>query len=250
MLILAAAMTAAPQISYVASVKPNVSAEARSFSEYFPGARFTATAITVRNLLRIAYRLQDYQLVGAPAWFSTKRYDITAKADDNPPPSPPPSQQSLLRALLADRFNFSAHNETRELPGFALVVSRSDRWLGPQLIQSDFDCAAYAASAHALPDPTRTPACATRGSMGALSAKAITMTQLARALTPFVGRFTTDRTDLTGRFDVDLSWTPGQEPEGLSIFTAIQEQLGLKLVAGKAPVDVLVVDRAAEPTGN
>src|SRR5438046_1393541 len=71
--------TASPSISYVASVKPNNAEDARTFSEYYPGGRFSATAITVRSLLRIAYRIQDYQLVGAPDWFFTKRYDIAAK---------------------------------------------------------------------------------------------------------------------------------------------------------------------------
>src|SRR5258707_24535 len=77
---------AASSISYVASVKLNNAAEARTFSEYYPGGRFSATAITVRSLLRIAYRIQDYQLVGAPNWFFDKRYDIAAKIENSPPP--------------------------------------------------------------------------------------------------------------------------------------------------------------------
>jgi uncharacterized protein (TIGR03435 family) len=116
-------------ISFVASVKPNNTVDARSFSEYLPGGRLTATAVTAGSLLRIAYRIQPYQLVGAPNWISTKRYDIAAKAEG----SPPPSQQALLRALLKDRFKLAVHNETRELPIFALVLARSDGKLGPQL---------------------------------------------------------------------------------------------------------------------
>jgi hypothetical protein len=77
----------ASPISYVASVKPNRSAEARGLSEYYPGGRFSPTAITPLTLIRLAYRLQDYQLVGVPAWFSTRRYDIAAKVESNPPPS-------------------------------------------------------------------------------------------------------------------------------------------------------------------
>jgi uncharacterized protein (TIGR03435 family) len=72
----------------------------------------TATAVTVASLLRIAYRIQPYQLVGAPAWISTKRYDITAIVEDNPAPP----QQALLRVLLKDRFKLVVHNETRDLP--------------------------------------------------------------------------------------------------------------------------------------
>ena len=92
----------------------------------------TATAVTVRELLRLAYRIQPYQLVGATAWSSTRRYDIAAKVEDNPPPS----QQALLRVLLKDRFKLAVHNESRELPVFALVLARSDGKLGPQLTRS------------------------------------------------------------------------------------------------------------------
>jgi bla regulator protein blaR1 len=246
-------------ISYVASIKPNIAADARTFSEYSPGGRLTATAVTVAYLLRIAYRIQPYQLMGAPAWISTRRYDIAAKADD----SPAPSQQALLRALLQDRFQLAVHNETREMPVFALLLARSDGKLGPQLKQSAFDCAAYMAGPHGPPEPGRTPNCATRIGPGALSGKAIAMTQLAGSLAPFVNRFTVDKTGLTGRFDVELTWTPEQTPPiagagssdaasepGASIFTALQQQLGLKLVSEKGMVDVLVVDHLAEPSEN
>jgi len=242
--------TAQP-ISVVASVKPNNSPDARGLTEYSPGGRYSATAVTVRSLLRAAYRIQDYQLVGAPAWLSTNRYDIAAKVEGDAP-----TQQVLLRALLADRFQLQVHDETRELPVFALVPARSGGRLGRQLVKSNFDCVAYAAAPHALPEGGRTPQCATRINPGALSGRSITMTQLATGLAPFVQRFTVDKTGLAGRFDVELTWTPEQvsldaaASSGPSIFTAIQEQLGLKLIAQKGPVEVLVVDRVAEPAPN
>jgi uncharacterized protein (TIGR03435 family) len=254
--------SATPQpISYVASVKLNNAADARTFSEYSPGGRLTATAVTVGYLLRIAYRIQPYQLVGAPAWISTKRYDIAATVEDKPAPS----QQALLRALLKDRFKLAVHNETRELPVFALVVARSDGKLGPQLSKSAFDCAAYQAGPHGPPEPGRTPNCATRIGPGALSGKAIPMTQLATGLASFVSRFTVDKTGLTGGFDVELTWTPEQvspniagnalpdaapDSSGASIFSALQEHLGLKLVSEKGPVHVLVLDHLEEPSAN
>lgn len=237
--------TRTPPVSYVASIKPS-DPQARTLSEYLPGGRLSATAVTVRNLLRIAYRIQDYQLVGAPAWFSTRRFDIAAKAEDNPAPT----RQIFLRTLLRDRFKIVVHNETRELPTFALVLARSDGKLGPKLIRSDFDCDAYRAAPHAPPEPGRTPDCATRINPGALSGKAINMAQLAASLAPFVERFTLDRTGLTSGFDVELTWVPEQIQSGISIFTALQEQLGLKLVPEKGPVDVLVVDRAEGPSEN
>lgn len=251
----------AQPISYVASIKPNNAVDARAFSEYSPGGRLTATAVTVASLLRIAYRIQPYQLVGAPAWISTKRYDIAAKVDDNPAPP----QQALLRVLLKDRFKLTVHDETRELPIFALVVSRSDRKLGPQLVRSAFDCAAYAASAHGRPEPGSTPNCATRIGPGTLYGKAIPMAQLATSLAPFAGRFTVDKTGLTGEFDVELTWTPDQvspnipsntspdaaaDLSGPSIFGALQEQLGLKLISEKGAVTVLVIDHLEEPSAN
>jgi uncharacterized protein (TIGR03435 family) len=243
-----------PPISYVASVKPNNTADARGFSEYLPGGRLTAKAITVRDLLRNAYRIQPYQLVGAPDWISTRRYDIEAKVED----TPPPSLQALYRVLLRDRFKLAIRNETRELPVFALVLARNDGKLGPQLVKSTFDCAAYLAGPHALPEPGSTPNCSTRINTGFLSGKAISMSQLATSLAPFVSRFTNDKTGLTGIFDVELTWTPEQnsladatsDTSRPSIFTTLQEQLGLKLISEKGPVDVMVIDHLEEPSEN
>ncbi len=240
------------QISYVASIKPNHAADARTFSEYLPGGRLTATAITVAQLLRIAYRVQPYQLAGAPGWISTERFDIEAKADN----TPPPSQQALLQALLKGRFALAAHNETREMPILTLTLARKDGKLGPRLTPSDFDCAAWRAVAHALPEPGRTPNCATRIGPGALSGKAISMAQLVTGLAPLASRFTVDKTGLAGNFDVELQWTSDPLPSdaaestGPSLFTALQEQLGLKLVADRGPVDVLVIDRLEQPSKN
>jgi uncharacterized protein (TIGR03435 family) len=236
-------------ISYVASVKPNDSVDARSFSEYSPGGRLTATAVTVASLLRIAYRIQPFQLVGAPAWISTRRYDINAKVEDNPAPP----QQALLRALLKDRFKLEVHDETREQPLLALVVARSDGKLGPKLTRSAFDCAAYLAGPHDPPQPGSTPNCATRIGPGSLFGKAISMTQFATSLAPLLRRFTIDKTGLSGGFDVDLTWAlPNAAPDSSepSIFAALQEQLGLKLVSQKGPVAVLVVDHLEQPSAN
>ena len=222
---------AAQTLSYVASVKANNAVDARGLSEYAPGGRFTATAITVASLIRMAYRIQGYQLVGAPNWFATKRYDISAKADE----SPAPTQQTLLRALLKDQFKLVVHEETREMPVFALVLARSDGRLGSKLVKSDSDCAA----------------CGARSNSGSFSGKAVPISQLAASLGFFAGRFVIDKTGLGGGYDMELTWTPdeaaGGGPDGPSLFTAIQEQLGLKLVPERGPVTVLVVDRAAEP---
>jgi uncharacterized protein (TIGR03435 family) len=218
-MLVTAGSLAAQTLSYVASVKPNNAVDARGLSEYSAGGRFTATAITVASLIRSAYRIQGYQLVGAPGWFSTKRYDISAKADE----SPAPTQQTLLRALLKDQFKLVVHEETREMPVFALVVSR------PKLVKSDSDCAA----------------CGARSNSGLFSGKAVPISQLAASLSFFAGRFVVDKTGLTGGYDMELKWSP-DDSDGPSLFTALQEQLGLKLVPERGPVNVLVVDGAAE----
>jgi bla regulator protein blaR1 len=251
-----------PAISYLASVRPNNSLDARTITEYSPGGRLRAIAVTPRTLVRLAYRVQDYQIAEAPSWFSTRRYDIEAKAEG----SPAPSQLALVRALLKDRFKFAAHTEIRDSQRFALVLARQDGKLGRQLIESSFDCAAYAARPHGPPVPGKTPNCAARINLGSLSARAIPMSQLAASLTPFVHRFTVDKTGLAGGFDVELTWTPdtamlnptgavsgdgaAADPGDSSIFTSLQEQLGLKLVSERGPVEMLIIAHAEEPSGN
>ena len=238
------------QVSYVASVKPNRDPDARSVSEYFPGGRLSATAAPAMLLLRLAYRTQPYLIVGMPDWVRTKRFDVQAKAEG----SPPPSQQDLLQALLKDRFHLAAHRETREMPIFALVLARKDGRLGPQITRSNFDCEAYHAGPHALPEPGRTPPCGLRVGPAALSGKAITMAQLVASLGGLMSRTTVDRTGLAGRFDVEMTWTPEGPPDAAShseqppLVTALIEQLGLKLVSEKGPVEVLVLDRIEEPS--
>jgi uncharacterized protein (TIGR03435 family) len=226
--------------SYLASIKPNNAVDPRGFSEYSAGGRLTATAVTVASLMRVAYRIQPYQLEGAPGWIATKRFDIVAKADG----SPAPSQQEFVQALLKDRFGLVIHNETREMPVFALVAVK------PKMTQSTFDCDAYRAGPHALPAPGRTPDCATSIGPRTLSGRAISTAQLAAGLGPITGRFTVDKTGLAGVFDVELKWAPDDDTAGPSIFSALQEQLGLKLVAEKGPVPVVVVDRVTEPSEN
>jgi uncharacterized protein (TIGR03435 family) len=125
--------SAAGPVFEVASIKPNNSGDGRVMMGIQPGGRFTATNVPLRLLIRNAYQLQDFQIVGAPGWIASERYDIVAKAEDGTPIETPtldrtaPSRvQLMLRALLAERFQLAVHNETRELPIFALVLARSD----------------------------------------------------------------------------------------------------------------------------
>jgi bla regulator protein blaR1 len=264
----------------VASVKLNNSGDGRVMLSQQPGGRFTATNVPLRLLIRNAYQLQDFQIVGAPSWINSERYDIVAKAEDGTPPETPsldrtgPSRiQLMMRSLLAERFQLVAHDETRELPIYALVVARSDGKLGPDLKKSEVDCNALFAAGRGrgMPPPPpagppqgERPQCGVRIGPGNLAMGGAPMPQIANSLAMFVGRTVQDKTGLTGNYDATLTWTPDQmpqrppgapepppaDPNGPSIFTALQEQLGLKLDSQKGPVHVLVIDRVERPKEN
>jgi uncharacterized protein (TIGR03435 family) len=247
----------------VASVKPNNSGASNSSTQTRPGGRFTAANVPLRILLREAYRLQDFQLIDAPDWTRTERYDIAAKADGDPEYA---EMRLMIQTLLADRFSLVVHNETRELPIYALVVARPDGKLGPQLFKSEVDCTDSARSKQ--PAPSAAPAASSPGvsqmrevepcgtnantsnNSATLRAGSVPMSSLAATLSTFANRVVVDRTGLAGGFDVILTWTPNQtsETSGASLFTALQEQLGLRLESTRGPVEVVVVDRVERPT--
>ena len=240
----------------VASVKPNKSGETTSFLTPRPGGNFAVGNMTLRGLIMFAYGIQGFQLVGVPDWVATERFDITAKAAADVPPTPigrTSPEALMLRSLLEDRFRLSAHRETRDLPIYALVLARADGRLGPQLRQTTSDyCArllAAAGKAGDTPIPPGGPVCGMRpgGTGNEITAGAIPMNEFARFLNVNVGRTVVDRTGLTGVWDFDLKWSPPNaptpDPDRPSIFTALQEQLGLRLDATTGPVEVLVIDR-------
>ena len=270
-----AAQTPAPDTKppafEVASVKPSTTGS-QTRSEIHLGGRHTATNMSPLALIRTAYRLQGFQLVGVPGWLGTQHFDIVAKADGDLFPSNVVSNTSrplelALRGLLADRFQLVAHNETRQLPIYALVVARTDGRLGSNLVRSTTDCVALIAAARGGDSPRapvgdQAPPCGARSGFGRLSGNSLGLAQLASFLAPFVDRAVLDRTDLTGIFNFDFTWTPDQPspntvsaderavlPRNIaSIFTEVQEQLGLKLEPTKGPVDVLVIDHVEKPS--
>jgi uncharacterized protein (TIGR03435 family) len=237
----------------VASVKPNKSAETGGFIQRMRGGTFNVGNQTLLQLIRFAYGVQGLQLVGAPEWMATERFDIVAKAAaDIPPAAPgqPLPEAVMLRSLLEDRFRLAMHRETREMPMYALVVARIDRRLGPQIRRPANDYCAQRAkeAATAPPPPMGTgPVCGIRGNSTELTAGAFSMDGFTRFLTGEAGRVVVDRTGLTGGWDFELKWsppnTPNPDPDRPSIFTALQEQLGLRLEATTGPVEVLVIDR-------
>ena len=210
---------------------------------------------------------------------------IESGDQDGMPAGPPvPGQgptrlQLMIRSLLAERFKLEVHTETKDQPIYALVVARSDGRLGPDLKKSETDCAALMAAmrrrgsgrgmpAPGPPQPGERIPCGIRIGPGNMSVGGMTLAQFANSLGMFVGRVVLDRTGLAGNYDASLRWTPDQmpqrapgtpadqpirvngidiDPNGPSIFTAVQEQLGLKLDAQRGPVEMLVVDRAEHP---
>jgi bla regulator protein BlaR1 len=247
----------------VASVKRNNSGTQGGGFGTRPGGLVMVTNYTLRNIIRNAWNLQDSHIVDGPDWQNDDRWDINARAPEGAPPTPQQLMQ-MVRNLLADRFKLVVHNETREIPVYALVLARSDGKLGPQLRRTEYDCATiYDAIAKGTPPPRSDPPAPclnTTGGRGTIMAKGTRMADFARNLNPNTDRIVIDRTGLIGFFDLDLKFTPDQlapRPGGgdpttdfPSLFVALHEQLGFKLEAVRAPVEVLVIDSAERATDN
>jgi uncharacterized protein (TIGR03435 family) len=222
-----------------ASVKPSRGDGGESNVDSRPGGRLTATNISLRELIRLAFGVKDYQIARAPGWIGTVRYDIDAKAgsarnagDKDITP--------LLRQLLADRFRLSTHRETKELPVYALAAGKN----GPRL------------TAHNDGSGART-----RTGCGHLAGTRLTMDTLVTVLSRQFECDVLNRTGLAGKYDFELDWTPEAGPCAApaelaepsvrpSIFTALQEQLGLKLESTKGPVEILIIDHVEKPSEN
>ena len=230
---------------------------------FMPGGAFEANNVTLGSIIRFAYGLRDFQTVGAPEWVDTDRFDIQARAPEGAAESDAPRR---LQSLLAERFALKVHRETRDRPVYALVLARANRSLGPRLRQSD-----------GPPAPTGFRAaggqCTPPGPPGPISMRlcGVTMTQLVDTYLPmYTGRTVVDHTGLSGGFDLALYFDsrpipgvgpggglgpppPGADPtpaDAVSIFTALEEQLGLKLEPQTGPAEVLVIDHVERPMPN
>jgi bla regulator protein BlaR1 len=265
---------AQPRLEFeVASVKKNLSGNQGGSFGARPGGQIVVTNNTLRNIIRNVWNVQDFQIVGGPEWINQDRWDVNAKAPESLIQQQPQQQQTMqqqqqqllmmMRTMLADRFQLLVHNEKREMPVYAIVLARPDGRFGPQLKRSELDCNALAEAikrGEATPPPRSPdrPFCGTRTGAGTIMTSGVQMADFARNLAPSTGRIVLDRTGLTGPFDIELKFTPDPLGPGVgdpatdvpSLFVAIQEQLGLKLEAVRAPVDVLVIDSAQRPTEN
>ena len=243
-----------------AAIRPNNSGERAAQFNDEPGGRFTATNTPLQRLILEAYGISENQLVDAPEWTRTERFDVNAKLEREAPivrGGQPGERQLALRSLLAERFKLAVHRETREVMMYALVMARADRRPGPGLKPSVTDCSpqtvqeriAAAQAGRSVPGM-----CGTRVNTGIIRFGGYPLSEFARVFR-YAGRNVIDRTGLTGSWDFELTFTPdplelrpGQAPPPLdpdrpSLPTAMQEQLGLKLESIRGPVEVLVVDR-------
>jgi uncharacterized protein (TIGR03435 family) len=227
----------------VASVRRNTSGTLRQSWDQSPSGLVTLTNMTLRDLVRDAYGLHDQQLLGGPDWFDRDHFDIVAKAPIN---AAGPLVDAMKRGLLAERFKLATHWEQRDLPVYELVLAHKDGRLGPGLRPRP-DCA---------PGEVRETGDAPCGGIlvgpGRVTVRGQGVPRFAR------DRIVIDKTGLEGNFDVDLEYTPapGEFPpfgppppaDAPALPVALQEQLGLRLQPSRARVDVLVVDRAEQPT--
>jgi uncharacterized protein (TIGR03435 family) len=254
-------------------VKPIKSPDPNSRISIQPGGRLVFSNITLKQLIGTAFQRRGFdgrEIIGGPGWLDAERWEVVAhaKGELTGPDGFPEPAFAMMRNLLAERFHLQVHEEQRERAVYLIEFARADRSLGRRLRRSTPDCAAIMRDEAQGKPPTFKPGemrpCSVGVPPGQIRASALTMESLASVLSSFVGRPVVDRTRLEGPFDLELDFSPESRPgfvppepgvapptgDGPSLFTALQEQAGLKLVTGRAPVDVLVVDRAERPTSD
>jgi uncharacterized protein (TIGR03435 family) len=225
----AAALGQTPPAFEAASVKPSKSLDNGTNSKSTPGA-ITMEGYSLRSLIQDAYGVKDFQISGGPKWMDSDRYDINAKAAG---PANYPELKLMLQTLLAERFKLVFHRESKPSTGYALVVARKGLKIQP-----------------------------VEGAVGSsmnnhnsnLTAKGVSMQRLADWLARLVSAPVSDATQVSGVFDFKLGWTPDEKsaaaPDGPSLFTALEEQLGVKLEPHKTTIEIIVVDTAEKASEN
>jgi uncharacterized protein (TIGR03435 family) len=237
---------AIPTTFDVASIRPHTP-EPHERSHIISGSNsgsFQTINVTLRAIIQYAFNIPESRIIDAPAWTS-QPFDIEAKSDDAiaqrlhdlPSDQAKPIKLAMIQSLLADRFGLKTHREQRELPIYELVIAKN----GPKLT------------------PSKSDGLTTNHGRNYFNGQGVTLPMLAQELARDAGRVIIDKTNLPGRFDIDLRWQPddappvrlnGEETSLPSLFTALQEQLGLHLEAAKGPVEVLVIDDIHQPSAN
>lgn len=258
----------------VATIKPTSASDGNVRFLFTPDG-ISLAGVPIQMLLREGFHVEDDHIIGAPAWVNTKRYDVQAKVSPDDAPKLDKlsfeERRSMIVPLLVERFNLKYHHETRELAGYSLVVAKG----GPKLKLSEVQPPAPDAGANPKPGDTVPQRPQQRRMLrmsgrGRLEAEGSSTEMLAHVLSGQLGRNVVDKTGLTGSYDYTLEWTPDDappptpggansgtasnenngDPTGTSVFTALQEQLGLKLESTKGMADVIVIDHIDLPSEN
>jgi uncharacterized protein (TIGR03435 family) len=230
----------------VTSVKANHSSE-RGWTYRRTASGYAATNVSVHNLIVDSYRVFDFQVENAPGWVNTDRFDVEGKTGGKPGGE---QIRSMVRSLLADRFQLAIQRETKRLAVYELTVAKGG------IKFNEGRCVG-------VPGP-QNPCGGGTGGRGVFMAREAGVGELTHFLAPLLGRVVVDKTGLKGKYDFDLHWTPDEsalkgpgdpdepapDPNGPSIFAAVQEQLGLELRPAKGPVEMLVIEHAERPDAN
>lgn len=240
-----------------ASVKRNASGSENGQRNLGAGGRLVFTNMTLDRVIAAAFEVEAHQLLSAPAWTSTERFDIIATAGTD---APLPQLYAMLRTLLVERFKLTVHTEKRVVPSYVLSRAREDGRLGPALKPAAANCGPTGRGM----GPAPTPGCSAWIGPGTVGFAGQPIANLARALGMLLQQPVVDRTGLDGGYDLDLKFSienlpgfpagppgapgPAVDPNSPTIFAALQEQLGLKLESQRAPVRVVIVDSVSLPT--
>jgi bla regulator protein BlaR1 len=225
----------------VASVKPNRSGETLYYKSY-PN-RFTARNMTARTLMNLAFPLGSAGISGGDPWLSSDGFDIEATTEH---PVTWGQMQLMFQSLLAERFHLIFHREMKDVPVYALVTARNGL-----KIQLSSDQTPWTGD---HPDEPGTTGANMDIRPGSLTGESIPLAMLINFISSQVGRTVVNQTGTSARYAINLHWTPdlAVQPDSpdASIFTALQEQLGLKLESTRGPVEMIIIERIDRPSAN
>jgi uncharacterized protein (TIGR03435 family) len=261
-----------PRLAFeVTSIKPNTMVSEMVKLGPPVGGRFTATNVSLKMLVMRAWKVKNFEISGGPGWIDSARYDVAATAAESNIAED--QFKAMLQALIRDRFKFAAHRESKEMPIYALLAVRN----GSKLPGATGNCVVFRPNSPPPPPPApgQPPPFLCGGFMmdgSRLEGRQISMTQFTGALSNMLGRSVVDKTGYNGPFDVHLEFMregiaplggggfgaprgPAADAGGAdsfrpSVFTAVQQQLGLRLESQKGPVEILVIDHAERPDAN
>jgi uncharacterized protein (TIGR03435 family) len=239
----------------VATIKPSDPASRGMSISLGVGGMFTTQNVTLKMLVALAWNVREFQLSGASGWIATDRFDIVAKPEHEVQRNSEEGRaviRAMVQALLVDRFHLQAHLDSKEMPVYGLIVAKN----GSKLVESDPEGKGPSLGFTG-----------NRGGKSSVTANKVPMKMFAEALSNQLGRTVIDQTGLNSSYTFKMEYTPdfsmgmskegvpekGESdalPDGPSIFTALTEQLGLKLESQKGPVEVVVIDHAEKPTDN